>query len=471
MVYDLAIVGGGINGAALLREAAARGARAILLERSDFGSGSTSRSSRLLHCGLRYLAPGSSMARFLTNPDQLTRALRTVQRSMAARNALVSERPHLLKPIRMTFPIYEGDTYKGWQMDAAFAVLRTFGRGGAPLDYRRYHPDRLGETLPFVDCLPGTKRLRHVIAYTEYQVDWPERLTVDLIHEAETLGAEARNYAPVTGIREQDGLWHLESGSGPVTAKTVANLAGPWVDRVAALDTEPHARMVNTTRGSHLVMTLPERFRGHGIMTMSGLDHPFYCFPWRDRHFIGPTEVSSSEDPDHVRPEVEEKHELLADLDRQLPGLEFDLGQTAMGWAGLRPLTHEPSTMMAARMRIIHSLGRSPGPKFVALTNGSIGAHAVTATDLANALGLSATDRRTPPVLRHVPGRSDPHVQHLTDLLWRREGSIWNGDAGEDRIKQTAASLAEQLGWDDVRQQDEIAAFRAEQAKMHYALD
>ncbi|MBZ4690190.1 MAG: glpA [Cereibacter sp.] len=79
-------------------------------------------------------------------------------------------------------------------------------------------------------------------------------------------------------------------------------------------------------------------------MTMSGLDHPFYCFPWRNRHFIGPTEVSSVEDPDHVRPEQDEKAELLADLDRQLPGLDYDLGEMSLGWAGLRPLTHEPKT-------------------------------------------------------------------------------------------------------------------------------
>ena len=273
------------------------------------------------------------------------------------------------------------------------------------------------------------------------------------------------------GIREADGLWHLETEGGALSARALANLAGPWIDGVAALDTEPHARMVNTTRGAHLVMSLPERFRGHGIMTMSGLDHPFYCFPWRDRHFIGPTEVSSTEDPDTVRPETSEKHELLANLDRQLPGLDFDLGETPIGWAGLRPLTHEPSTMMAARMRIIHSLGRRTGPKFVALTNGSIGAHAITATDLANAIGLSSANRHTPPVLAHAPGQGDAHVRHLTDLLWRREGSIWDGDAGEAQVSQAATALAQQLGWDEARRKAEIAAFRSEQAKMRYAVN
>lgn len=463
--YDLAIIGGGINGAALLREAATRGARVILLEQADFGSGSTSRSSRLLHCGLRYLAPGSSMMRFLTNPAQLTRALRTVQRSMVARNALVAERPHLLKPIRMTFPIFEGDTYRGWQIDAAFAVLRWFGRGGAPLDYRRYSPDRLGEDLPFVDSLPKDRPLRHVIAYTEYQLDWPERLTIDLVKEAEALGAQARNYCPVTGVTEQDGTWRLDTAEGAVTARSVANLAGPWVDRVASLDRAGHDRMINTTRGAHLMMTLPEEFRNHGVMTMSGLDHPFYCFPWRDQHFIGPTETVSAEDPTRIRPQVEEKTALLADLGRQLPGLSFDLGDTALGWAGLRPLTHEPKTMMAARMRIIHDLGQEGGPKFVALTNGSIGAHAVTAETLADRLDLSTTQRRTPLVTGPDGGEdaaADPHVKHLSDLLWRRQGRIWEANAGQPDVASAAADLAVRLGWDAQRTAEEIRSYESD---------
>ncbi|MCD1636468.1 FAD-dependent oxidoreductase [Martelella mediterranea] len=468
MVYDLAIIGGGINGAALMREAAARGAQVILLEKADFGSGSTSRSSRLLHCGLRYLAPGSSMSRFLTSPDQLTRALRTVQRSMRARNALVAERPHLLKPIRMTFPIYEGDTYRGWQIDAAFAVLRHFGRGGAPLDYRRYRPDRLGEALPFVDCLPKRKPLRHVIAYTEYQFDWPERLTVDMVLEAEMLGAEARNYCPVTAISETGDIWRLDTPEGAVEAKAVANLAGPWVDKVAGLEERAHPRMVNTTRGSHLVMQLGLEFRGHGVMTMSGLDHPFYCFPWRDRHFIGPTETASTENPDTVRPEAAEKAALLADLKGQLPGLDVDIGDTALGWAGLRPLTHEPRTMMAARNRVIHQLGRAGGPKFVALTNGSLGAHAITADDISDLLGLSRAQRREPPVVGPEISPNDTHVRHLADVVWRRRGRVWDADCGKADAASEVAALAGQLGWSAARIDEELWHFQRETAFFRY---
>lgn len=459
MTYDLAIIGGGINGAALLREASARGARAILLERADFGSGSTSRSSRLLHCGLRYLAPGTSMARFLTNPSQLSKALRVARRSMAARNSLVAQRPHLLKPIRMTFPIFEGDTYRGWQIDAAFALLRAFGRGGAPLDYRRYRPHRIKEDLPFVACLTKDRPLRHVIAYTEYQIDWPERLAIDMVLEAEAIGATARNYCPVTAISETASHWHLETPEGTVEAKAIANLAGPWVDTVAGLDSSMHNRMVNTTRGSHLTLSLPKAFEGHGIMTMSGLDHPFYCFPWRDRHFIGPTESPSTENPDAISPQAAEDAELRHELARQLPGLNPGAIALSGGWAGLRPLTHEPKTMMAARNRVIHDLGRTGGPKFLSLTNGSLGAHAVTASDLSSKLGIPPHCAAQPPINHPNTPLPDTHVRHLDDLLWRRQGHIWDEGAGLDAAAACASELGKSLNWDDDHRNREVARY------------
>lgn len=454
MIYDLVVIGGGINGAAVLREAVARGLKAALLERADFGSGSTSRSSRLLHCGLRYLAPGGSMMEFVRRPGQFAKALRTVRRSVTARNTLVRERPHLLRPIRMMFPLFEGDTYAGWQIDAAFALLGQFGRGGAPLDYRRYRPGKLGEELPFLDALSSERKLAGVVAYTEYQIDWPERLAMDLILEAQAMGALARNYDSVVRLERGAQMWRVTTESGgEFRARAIANLAGPWVDAVAGLSSSEVPRMVNTTRGAHIRLSLPERFRGHGIMTMSGLDHPFYCFPWRDSHFFGPTEEPTGENPDRAAPSAIDEADLLSEAQRQLPGLDLGSVEVRGGWAGLRPLTHEPLTMMAARNRVIHELETTGGPKMLSLTNGSLGAHAVTAREMLDMLGHqhrtagSAIGTAEPSDEDPVVAACTQNVVHLEDLMWRRLGLAWDDDAGLGSLDAVGDVAARTLGW------------------------
>ncbi len=469
MNYDLVIVGGGINGAALLREAAARDLTAILFERRDYGSGSTSRSSRLLHCGLRYLAPGGPATRFLRQPGQFLRALNAARRGMQARNQLCQERPHLLRPIRMMFPLFEGDDIKGWQVDAAFALLSRLGGPGPGLDYRRYRPGSQTESLPFADALPQGRRLKSLMAYTEYQIDVPERLCLDLIQEARALGATARNYAPVQQLSRKGELWQVTvspPGEADLTvaAKAVVNLAGPWVDQVAALTgAEPAPRMVANTRGGHVVVQLPERFEGHGVMTLSGLDHPFYCFPFRDRHFLGPTEAPDGSDPDMARTTPAEVVELLGEATRQLPGLGLGPQHIIGSWAGMRPLTLEPKTMMAARNRTIHPFPDGD-TRFLSLTNGSIGAHRITACDILDRLGHGARAVQHDP----VPYRADPdparmagaeQVRHLEDLIWRRMGLAWDRDAGHSRAAPLARQIAPILGWDDTRVEAEIAAW------------
>ena len=122
-------------------------------------------------------------------------------------------------------------------------------------------------------------------------------------------------------------------------------------------------------------------------------------------------------------------------------------------------------------MRVIHDLGRSSGPKFVALTNGSIGAHAVTAENLADALGLSRGARRQPPITQPGAASTDTHVRHLTDVLWRREGRLWDADAGESLVQEKADAMAREMGWDSARTAEEILHYKAELERTRYGRD
>jgi glycerol-3-phosphate dehydrogenase len=482
--FDVAVIGGGINGASAAAEAARAGYRVALFEKGDYGSGATSRSSRLIHCGLRYLAPGGPMSVFLRHPRRFVQALRTVRRAMRARNALVRLFPDRMRPIRMQFPIYADGPYAPWKVDAAFALLNAVGDGTVPLDYRRYAVAEALEELPFTRIIRDRARLKAVAAYTEYQVDWPERLAVDLALDAERSGAVVMNHVTVESFTPDGALWRLRvapegAAAIEVVSRLVLNFAGPWIDQVNAAAGR-YRRTVSATKGAHLVLRFPERFRGHGLMTLTSDDHPFYCFPWRDAHFIGPTETLYEGDPDGVRTEPEDLDHLLKEAGVQLPGHPIARDDILYTWAGLRPLTYDPETLAGARNRVLHDLTRPGGPPLLALTNGSIGAHRVTGDDacaaLRRKLPLPAAAVAVPPPgasARQIERRGDDaidddfrrmarqeHVVHLADLMWARTGLVWDADHGEAQLDSAARILAEEFAWDDARLADEIASYR-----------
>ena len=122
--YDIAIVGAGINGASAAQHLSAAGYRVLVVEQGDFANGASSRSSRLLHCGLRHLANGSSVTGMMMRPDRLLRSLATVRADMLARDEIVDSIPERVRAINFCLPIYGDDPYAPWHMDAAFAMLR-----------------------------------------------------------------------------------------------------------------------------------------------------------------------------------------------------------------------------------------------------------------------------------------------------------------------------------------------------------
>ncbi|SMF36509.1 Glycerol-3-phosphate dehydrogenase [Tistlia consotensis] len=485
-VFDVVVIGGGINGASAAREAALAGYSVLLVERGDYGSGSTSRSSRLLHCGLRYLAPGGPMSAFLLRPKRLAQALRTVRRSMRTRAELVGELGGRLRPVTMQLPIYSDGPYRPWQLDAAFTLLKGLGEGGVPLDYRRLPAAQALEELPFAPFLRDRDRLLSVAVYTEYQFDWPERLAVDLALELQRLGAAAFNYTAVTDFTAEGEGWRVtladESATGgggraraDVRCRALLNFAGPWIDEVNDAAEARVRRTVDVTKGAHVVVRLPEAFRGQGLMAMTSDGHPFYCFPWRDAHFFGPTETAYDGDRDRVRASDGDIEQLLGLAGRELPGLFVERRHILYSWAGLRPLTHDPGTFMGLRNRTLHDLGPVGGPPFLALTNGSLGAHRSTGRDVLAALGRrlapSGPPRRGGGLAKTGPlaaelGPSewlriarDEQVVHLGDLLWARSGKVWDVGHGSALARSLAALVGSTLGWEQERQDREVELY------------
>jgi hypothetical protein len=141
MDVDVLIVGGGISGCSAAQQLTASGYRVLVINKGDFASAASRRSSRLLHCGLRYLAPQRTPAKFLVRPDRLWTAISMAVRSLWARREFLTTTPERLRVLDMAIPIYQGAAYAGWQVDMGAAMLGVLNLGGPPLHYRRQKPE------------------------------------------------------------------------------------------------------------------------------------------------------------------------------------------------------------------------------------------------------------------------------------------------------------------------------------------
>ena len=481
--FDVVVIGAGINGAAAAQAAATAGYRVALFDKGDYASGASRQSTRLLHCGLRYLMPGGPITIFLRHPGRFLDVLKTIRRSMAVRSELVRSEPTRLKPIRMHYPLFKDGPYAAWMVDVAFGILGSLSDGKVPLNYTRSSGKQASVDNPFVPFLGDPAMLASVASYTEYQFDWPERVVVDGVLKAVNSGAIARNYTPVVGLSRESQGWTVDltdahaGGHASVRARAVLNLTGVWVDRVHALVKRPIKRKVTGTKGAHLVFKLPDSCKGHGFAAMSTAGRPFYCMPWRDLHFFGPTETLYEGDPDDVFADEADIEFLLRETSHLFPRLGLARADIVSTWAGIRPLTHDPAMPMGHRSRRIYELSEEGLPGGFALTNGSLGAHRQTAQDLLAKLKTWFADPASgraaarvddtakvgapsaAPIQGAALSSSPEHAVTLEDMMARRLGLVWDADCGVQAAPAVARELGARLGWDASRIDTELAEY------------
>ncbi|RMD82646.1 MAG: FAD-dependent oxidoreductase, partial [Candidatus Dadabacteria bacterium] len=235
-VFDVAVIGGGITGAGVAREAALRGLSVVLLERGDYASGTSSRSSKLIHGGLRYLAQGD---------------LGLVREAARERAVLRRMAPHLARPTTMLVPVRS----RSGQMKLR-AGLWTYARLAGAQAPESHRSMSRSETLAAEPSLDG-RRIAGSVAFTEYATD-DARLTLETVLSAVAAGAVAANYAEVVGCQERrDGVGLVvEDRIGGqrlvVRARVAVNAAGPWLEATAARIGCPGAPPLELTRGIHL---------------------------------------------------------------------------------------------------------------------------------------------------------------------------------------------------------------------------
>lgn len=329
-VYDFIIIGGGINGTGIARDAALRGLTVLLLEKNDFGSGTSAYSSRLIHGGLRYLA---------------NLELDLVYESLSERELLLKNAPHLVRPLALGLPAYKTGKTPFWMMEMGMWLydLLSFRKS---LPWHKVYGAN-GFTARYPNILQSG--LQGGSVYYDAQVDFPELICVEnAIAAQETGHASLFNHAQVIEFDMQDGRIRgvafedtLTGQRYRVQAKGVINASGPWLDQVISLTQGPGLRpRIGGTLGTHIVVS---RFTGGpdtALYVEAESDgRPFFIIPWRKGFYlIGTTDLPFLGDLDQAAGSLAEVNYLLTETNRVLPQAKLSLSDVLYTYAGVRPL-------------------------------------------------------------------------------------------------------------------------------------
>lgn len=481
--FDVVVIGAGAVGCATARELAGRGFTTLLVERGDIGSGTSSRSSRMLYSGLGYLAVRYPLWQMIFRPVDMIQRLLYTRSVMQCRAELARQMPGHLHKHRFHYPFRQGDRYPPWLVDTGFRLVEALGGWKVPLDYRRISHEQAATESALAADLGGP--LRGVGVFEEYMYSWPERICVDTALDAERRGATLRTYTAVTGLTRQGNAWTVAleerapeaEGHASVTAQMVVNATGPWVDRLPGCGGTGPNRVVGL-KGVNVMVRLPERYRGEGLEAFSSKGEPFYVFPWRDHHLIGPTETVVRDDPDDVRVQDHEIDYILDEANRLFPDLKLTREHILHSWCGVRPMSTLDGTTTRNAVRIVEDPTQ---PGLATVTGSTIMLHRHAGRKAARAVERRLGKRGEAPTgpidaphhLRPDEGigqvAATEHVVRLTDLIRRRLPDGLDTALGRDRAEDLSRIAAASLGWTEARRQDELAHFERETASIYQA--
>jgi glycerol-3-phosphate dehydrogenase len=353
--FDLIVVGAGINGAGIARDAALRGLRVLLLDKGDIASGTTSWSTRLIHGGLRYLEHGE---------------IGLVRESLRERRRLLQIAPHLVQPIRLLIPMYCDAKRTPVLIRAGMLVYDALAFDSSLPRHRML--DRTG-TLRRMPGLNETA-LRGAALYYDAQVTFAERLALENALDARDLGATVCTYHKVAAILTANGQATGVAGRDVLTGEAfqvrgsiIVNAAGPWVDEV--LDGHPggkRERLIGGTKGSHIVVGPFPGAPRDAVYAESPRDgRPFFIVPWNGQYLIGTTDTRYTGDLDRVVSEAWEIEHLFAETNRLLPAARLVRSDIHFSYAGVRPLPYSPGTAEGGitRRHHIHDHVAEGGPR------------------------------------------------------------------------------------------------------------
>jgi len=329
--FDLIVIGAGINGAGIARDATLRGLSVLLVDKGDVGAGTTSRSTRLVHGGLRYLEHFE---------------VPLVRESLREREVLLHIAPHLVHPLSFLLPIYEEHKRR-----PALIRMGMMAYDALSLD-KSLERHRMLSRDEALRREPGLRSdgLRAAAAYYDAQAEYPERLALENALDARRLGAVVLPYMRVTGLQRSAGgrvtgvALHdvLHDGEHLARGALVVNATGPWVDELLGEDGEragSASRLIGGTKGSHLVVEpFPGAPREAVYAEAVGDGRPYFVVPWHGLYLIGTTDTRYDGDLDDVVATDDEIAYLIEETNGLIPGAELTPEQVLYTYAGVRPL-------------------------------------------------------------------------------------------------------------------------------------
>jgi glycerol-3-phosphate dehydrogenase len=422
--FDVLVIGGGITGAGVALDAATRGLRTALVERDDFASGTSSKSSKLVHGGLRYLQQGD---------------VRLVYQALHERQRLLRNAPHLVSVLPFLVPVLtkDGPVSKKIAKAMRSALWMYDVTGGARIG-KRHRRLSAEQALAHCPTLP-VERLSSAFVYYDASTD-DARLTLTIARTAAAHGAVVANRCAVTELTSgPDGQVNgavVDTGAGRITvkARAVVSAAGVWADAVRALEGDTdHEATLRPAKGVHV--TLPWRLIRNDIaviISVPGDKRSLFVVPWDPRPdgtfghcYVGTTDTDYEGDLDHPQTTDDDVEYILRALNHAF-GAHIGRSDVTATWAGLRPLVKAAERGRTADLSRRHSITTSPGG-LVTVTGGKLTTYRQMAADTVDAVQRRLGDRgrcRTQR-LRLLGGdeRGRPPADHPDARLRARYGS------------------------------------------------
>jgi len=416
---DLLVIGGGITGAAIARDAALRGFRTALVEKGDFGSGTSSVSSRLIHGGLRYL-------------EQYD--LHLVLEASRERRVLLRIARHLVHPLPFLFPVYRGARVPAWKLRCGLWLYDLLAA------FRNVRLHRWLGRKATLRLEPGLRErdLRAAGLYYDAQTD-DARLVLATMRSAAQAGALVASYAEAVSLLKPDGLVRgatvrdlLGEETRVVRALVVVNACGPWVDAVRRLDAPDADPLLRLTKGAHVAVPRQRLGNTHAVTLTSPIDgRVMFVLPWADsdQSYIGTTDTDEDVSPDEVRATAEDVIYLLRSANAFFPQARLSPNDVVATWAGLRALLRPDGNLAPSQVSREHRITESASG-LLTIAGGKLTTHRAMAQELVDrvAARLRALDGRPraprPPTHRlPLPGGETTDLEGLIKAAVERGAS------------------------------------------------
>ena len=365
------MIGGGITGAGVARDAAMRGLRTVLVEQQDLGAGTSSRSSRLVHGGLRYLETGG---------------LRLVLEANTERRVLLRIAPHLVWPLPFLFPVHRGDRVPLWKLAAGMWLYDLLAL------FRNVKAHRMLGKRAVLEAEPMLRERGLVGGARFYDAQCDDaRLVLATARSAMMHGALVANYMGVRALERTAGRVvgalvedRLSGRRATVRASVVVNATGPWADRVRLLEDAGATPLLQPTKGIHVVVERSRIDHRAGIIFTSPIDgRVLFILPWGERSYIGTTDTDTTESPDSLAITADEIVYLLRSANALFPHARLALEDVQGAWAGLRPLLAARDGRSASSRSRDHAIVQGSGG-MITVVGGKLTTYRVMAREVVD---------------------------------------------------------------------------------------